>query len=298
MATPSQLLFEFMRERLPAQTTPSSEAMDAVARRAPACLSAAEHLPPDSSPDVQSMRLSDDAFVHTLDYDIRVSKRARQVLLRIQPGQGLVVTIPRRFAKRDVPLVLIEQREWIERNLIAMDERVPDEYKVWPPRTLNLSACGMAVTISYKDPGASSPRSRWHGTEQLSLFVDSQDRAAVTRLIANALKSRARKLLAERIYEHAKQHGFYFKKLAVRAQRSVWGSYSSSGTLSLNYKLIFLRPDLVDYVLLHELAHTRYLDHSPAFWRLVESLHPNARVLDKELNNACRYIPPWLETHR
>jgi len=65
--------------------------------------------------------------------------------------------------------------------------------------------------------------------------------------------------------------------------------------LSLNYKLVFINPHIVDYVLLHELAHTRHLDHSAAFWRFLDGLKPNARQLDRQLKEAGSQVPPWLE---
>lgn len=292
MRNHSQLLFDFMNDRLSLKkSTPVDAAINSVKTESGAAV--AEILQPTKEPETKP---NDDLFVQNLEYRVRVSARARQVLLRVQPGQGLIVTIPKRFAKRDIPAVLKEQRAWIEQNLVAMDARVPDEYRIWPPTVLNLDCCNSVVRIEFKIPDSEKARGKWQGPELLHLYVDPDDRQLASQLIAESLKTRARKLLSTRISELAQQHGFYFKKLAVRAQRSVWGSYSSSGTLSLNYKLIFLRPDLVDYVLLHELAHTRYLDHSPAFWRLVESLHPKARQLDKELNSACRHVPPWLET--
>ena len=94
------------------------------------------------------------------------------------------------------------------------------------------------------------------------------------------------------------RHRLFFARVAVRGQRSVWGSCSSRGTVSLNWKLLFLRPALVDYVLVHELAHTRHLDHSSAFWRLLVSLEPSARALDAELRSAGRFVPHWLEPAR
>ena len=86
-----------------------------------------------------------------------------------------------------------------------------------------------------------------------------------------------------------------YGKLSVRGQRTLWGSYSSSGTLSLNYKLLFLPPELVDYVVLHELAHTRHMDHSRAFWRLLDKMIPGARDLDDQVNDAATLVPRWLE---
>ncbi|HXV97711.1 MAG TPA: M48 family metallopeptidase, partial [Anaerolineae bacterium] len=85
-----------------------------------------------------------------------------------------------------------------------------------------------------------------------------------------------------------------FKRAAIRGQKSRWGSCSSTGTISLNYKLLFLPVSLVRYVLIHELCHTRYLNHSKKFWSLVKQKEPAYKAAQIELRAAWRYVPGWL----
>jgi len=234
-----------------------------------------------------------------LDYTLKVSATARRVYLRVVPGRGLVVTIPRRYPRRDIKRLVEEQRGWIEEALADLHAQTPAAYRQWPPDTLHLAACETTVTIScIPAAAADAAEGRWMSATELQLAVSPDNKVAVAECVAAALKTRARTVLAPRLAELAQQHGFTYRRVAIRGQRTLWGSYSSSGTLSLNYKLLFLPADVVDYVLLHELTHTRHLDHSPAFWQLLETVQPGARTLDATLGDMGLLVPPWLELAR
>jgi predicted metal-dependent hydrolase len=95
----------------------------------------------------------------------------------------------------------------------------------------------------------------------------------------------------------ASQGGFSIDRVAIRCQRSRWGSYaakgSGQGSINLNAQLLFLPLPLVHYVMLHELCHSVVPDHSPGFWELLERHLPDARHLRDKLADAPRYVPPW-----
>ena len=93
----------------------------------------------------------------------------------------------------------------------------------------------------------------------------------------------ARKLLVARTKELAKLGGFTINKVFVKHQKTRWGSCSSRGNINLNAKLVFLRLELRDYVIIHELCHLRHMNHSKAFWSSVQSYIPHAKALQKEL---------------
>ena len=80
----------------------------------------------------------------------------------------------------------------------------------------------------------------------------------------------------------------------MRCQRSRWGSCSARGTISLNLALLFQPEDVVRYLLCHELAHTRHMNHSSRFWRLVAECEPRWRELDAALLQGWRNVPQWL----
>jgi predicted metal-dependent hydrolase len=83
-------------------------------------------------------------------------------------------------------------------------------------------------------------------------------------------------------------------RVSIRCQRTRWGSCSTRGTVSLNCSLVFLRSEVVRYLFVHELAHTRHMNHSAHFWRLVEKIEPDYRRLDRELLAGWRTVPGWV----
>ncbi|MBN2284688.1 MAG: M48 family metallopeptidase [Deltaproteobacteria bacterium] len=101
----------------------------------------------------------------------------------------------------------------------------------------------------------------------------------------------ARKLLLDRLAVLAKTHGFIYNKVTLRNQRTRWGSCSARNTISLNMKLVRLPEDLIDYVILHELAHTRVKNHGPDFWSLLDSLVGDAKDLQARLRNYSALLP-------
>lgn len=221
--------------------------------------------------------------------------------LKVEPGRGLIVTIPRRFARRDVPAFVERHRAWIESSLDKIQRDMPAHFRQWPPTTLTLPAIGQALELSFQRSMDSTlqgqPVVSGNIGTQIPVLItcDPGERAEVASELAIVLKALARQYLPIRLAMLAQEHGMTYRRVQIRGQRTRWGSCSSTGTISLNYKLLFLSPALVDYVLLHELAHTRHMDHSPAFWRQLQSMQADARLQDVQLRQAIRDVPPWLE---
>ena len=88
--------------------------------------------------------------------------------------------------------------------------------------------------------------------------------------------------------------GLSHSAVSIRHQQTRWGSCSSRRLISLNARLLFLPPELVTYVLVPELCHTKHLNHSARFWRSVESYLPDYRQFDRQLRNGGRCMPGWL----
>ena len=106
-------------------------------------------------------------------------------------------------------------------------------------------------------------------------------------VIEKHLRQLATRELPPRVREFSAQHQIAVTRITVRNQKSRWGSCSRRGTISLNWRLI-QTPDFVrDYIILHELAHRRHMNHSVRFWSEVERLCPDFRTAER-----------WLKTHR
>ena len=96
-------------------------------------------------------------------------------------------------------------------------------------------------------------------------------------------KERARQVARQKVAQWNAHLGFTVESIRVKRTRTQWGSCSTNKILNFNYKLLFLDEPLQDYIVIHELAHLRHMNHSPEFWALVESLCPNHRECRRQL---------------
>jgi predicted metal-dependent hydrolase len=229
-------------------------------------------------------------------YDIVVSPRARRVRLRMLPGAPVRVTIPRRFPMREVAGIVREALPWIERTRQRVERAHEVELarRAAPiPASIHLAALELTLPVVLRASDATGVRVRESaGRVVVSGAVD--DEAAVREALRRWVHRTAKGWLPGWLHELGEEHGLTYAAVRVRRQRSRWGSCSSSGTISLNVDLVFLPPDLARYVLVHELAHTRRMDHSPAFWELLERLEPGARAQARRLRAEGReHVPGW-----
>ena len=107
-------------------------------------------------------------------------------------------------------------------------------------------------------------------------------RAPVTPEVER-MRAQAKAELPPRLAALAAQHGFQYKRVFIKNNRGNWGSCSSLGNINLNLRLVSLPQELQDYVMLHELCHLKYLNHSPQFHALLESVCPGHRALEKQI---------------
>src|SRR5262249_1610025 len=100
-----------------------------------------------------------------------------------------------------------------------------------------------------------------------------------------ALRQEAEKLLPLRLSDLAKKHGFKYQSVKIKKMTSRWGSCSAHRLITLNFYLMQLPWPLIDHVLIHELVHTKHLNHSGAFWMEFESIYPGAKKARKQIHN-------------
>lgn len=235
----------------------------------------------------------DDLPPHT----VRVSQRARRVRLVVTPREGLVVVVPRRFPARGVSDVLRSHAAWIERATARTAEKRAhfDALLGAPlPTRVDLPGIGVSWTIALR-PGSGD---RVRGTArdgELVLAGAVGDRAACYEAMRRAVARAARERLPLALGGTEAETGWRASRVTVRRQRTRWGSCSARGSISLNSSLAFLPARLVRFVFVHELAHTQRLDHSPAFWELVQRHEAEWRSCRGELRDAWRHVPAWAE---
>ncbi len=226
-------------------------------------------------------------------FDVRESARARRLSIKVFPRGRVEVVVPKRTRPREVESFVSENSEWIKRARESFAlKHPPEEFKL--PDEIELRALEQTISIRYEPKnGASSVRIRSSGQE-IVLSGQTGNEKRCIQALKRWLTKTARKEFEPRLRVLSDLTGTPFDKLQVRAQRTCWGSRSSTGTISLNLCLLFLEPELVRYLMIHELCHGKHMNHSKRFWRFIGKFEPDYRSLDRELTECRNRVPSWL----
>ena len=226
-------------------------------------------------------RSSGDAFA------VRVSARARRLTARVHVGGRVEIVVPvgvkahavRDFVQRFTP--------WIDRKVAAMQCFAEPAATI--PTRIDLAYTAEQFEVDWQR----APR-REISLDGGRLTVRASDAEQARLKLREWLKQAAQDRLAPPLLELAHDLNYSVERVVIRCQRTRWGSCSTRGTVSLNCSLVFLRPEVVRYLFVHELAHLKHMNHSPGFWRLVQTLEPDYRRLDRELLAGWRTVPLWV----
>lgn len=232
-------------------------------------------------------------------YSVRTSARSRRISLRVSARDGLVVTLPRgtRHAGSAAEAAVRSRLAWATGALARVAHRrslIEAGPEAWLPDEVHLAAFGERWPVEYRHAATRGARARLDGSV-LVVIGDVDSAEACTRALSRWLGRVARDRLPHVVADLAREHGFGFEAVSVRRQRTRWGSCSHAGRISLNRSLVFLPADLVRYVVLHELVHTRRLDHSCDFWSELAALVPETRELRARLKRSSDLVPVWAE---
>jgi predicted metal-dependent hydrolase len=202
------------------------------------------------------------------------SERARRYILRLGRNDEARVTVPRRGTFKEALKFAQRQTHWLEKQL-AHRKLHPPAPSTWTLGTQILFRGEPAVL----ERAGSAVRA---GTEIVASSGEGDLKPAVE---AHFRRLAARELPA-RVFELAAQYGFHVSRVTVRSQRSRWGSCSRRGHISLNWRLVQTPVSVRDYIILHELAHLRHMNHSQRYWEEVSRLCPGYQEAEG-----------WLKSH-
>ncbi|MFZ2971108.1 MAG: SprT family zinc-dependent metalloprotease [Ferribacterium limneticum] len=216
-------------------------------------------------------------------YQLRRSQR-RTIGLAID-HRGLRVGAPTRARIGDIESLIHEHGQWVLDKLAAWRDRAaPGKLEITDGTVI--FALGEPLTVAFTDVG----RSRWQfGPGTLYLRPDATRTAS--DLLEKALREKARTVFTERLAIHAPRLGVGQPPLRLSSARTRWGSCSHHGGIALNWRLVLMPLAIVDYVVCHELAHLKEMNHSPRFWSVVEQLCPGWKARRLELRHLARQIP-------
>ncbi len=221
------------------------------------------------------------------DVEFEKTKRSTNIRITIKPHQGVKVTFPYHVSLTNAFRFVEEKSDWIRKNL----ERI----KTYEPKnTLFLPGIEFKTNehqlVFIKQPseefkirvGNGLIKVMYSNEQQL---VSDTKQQLIRKAINHALKIEAGKILPARVDYLAKKHGLGYSEIRLKNLKSRWGSCSSRNNINLNIHLVRLPCYLMDYVILHELAHTIYKNHGKQFWFFLDKLSGNAKELAREMRN-------------
>lgn len=210
---------------------------------------------------------------------LRRTRQARNVRLKLDSRGIISISLPPRTPLFIAKQLLNESRPNL-RQMLA-------EIKSKQPTYSDGDLIGKSHTLRFETADGDHYN---HRLEQQHLVISRPVLAEPAMLeetifkgINKALRTQAKAYLPRRLQQLADQHGFSFQRTRFGNAGTRWGSCSSEGTISLNISLMQLPFNLIDYVLIHELCHTRQMNHSQSFWLLVEGICPDYKLLRRQL---------------
>lgn len=205
--------------------------------------------------------------------------RARRYVLRMGKRGEVRVTIPRGGSQKEALNLAHKNLAWLEAQWKKHQETKAHDHS-WK-HGCEILFRGQATSLAVVEKN--SIRLVQFAEEEFAVDAVINDiKPAVEQHLWNLAKVE----LPPRVAELAAQHEFNYSRLTVRNQRSRWGSCSPTGTISLNWRLVQMPPSVRDYIILHELTHTRFLNHSAKYWREVKRVCPEYREAER-----------WMKVH-
>ncbi len=214
-------------------------------------------------------------------------RRARRRTIGFQiDDNGLTVSAPRWVPLREVEAAIVEKERWIRTKLA--------EWRQWRARRRlaevrwtcggHVPYLGAPLTLRLRDSTATSALQVSDGVRELHLALPPQaDELQVKDTVQGWLQAEARRVLAERIALLAERIDVKPRAWSLSSARSQWGSCTHDGRIRLNWRLIHFALPVIDYVVAHELAHLKELNHSPRFWSAVAQLLPGFEAARDEI---------------
>jgi len=215
---------------------------------------------------------------HSVPYTLKVSAKRRTIGLRID-GNGLTVHIPRRVSQHTVDHLLQDKADWIARKLTELQDR-PEAF-VWQDGA-TMQYLGQDIRLTLRQD-AKNRALEFDGTRLYVAQPNPDDIKTVQRKVAQWYAKQARTDFTRRIELLAAKLGVSTPPVFLSNAKTRWGSCNSRGEIRLHWRLIQAPPHIIQYVVAHELAHLKEMNHSAKFWAWVEKLCPDYAAARNEL---------------
>jgi predicted metal-dependent hydrolase len=240
------------------------------------------HLPFDVSPRPEKAGRDRQVQLAGEILSYKLVRARRRTIALFVDGDGIVARAPRHVAVDEIEAFMREKERWIRRRLAAPRRRP----FVWEAGA-TLPWLGQSVTLALR-PGGNTIR-----LSSGLLEVGLADEAGLRERVLAWIREQALVLFRERVAALSRALDLTVSGIGLSNARTQWGSCSASGRIRLNWRLMLLPEHLVDYVVAHELAHRRELNHSVRFWDVVAALYPRYREARRELSSLSKTLPEF-----
>jgi predicted metal-dependent hydrolase len=213
-----------------------------------------------------------------LHYQLERRQR-RTVGLKIT-ADGLVIHAPKRILLAQLESIILHKADWIRKKLASISAKQIPAMQWQDSEQLLL--LGNAITLSLAHDLRSRAVNYQPGVLHLAM-PNHNDQAAVARKVLQWYKQQALLDFARRLQLFSTRLGVALPKLLLSGARTRWGSCNSKQEVRLNWRLLQAPPHLINYVICHELAHLKEMNHSAKFWAVVASIYPDYKSAETEL---------------
>lgn len=209
----------------------------------------------------------------------------RNVRITLRHFSGVSVTVPSRVSLRDAEAFVQTKRAWIKKNMKNIREQEQMRTVFSENKRYKTKFHAISIAEQRKEKGGlviKNGKALIYLPMGMDLKTDSAQQY-IRKIIEEVWRHEAKDYLPKRVAHLAEKHGFSFGKVFIRNTKTRWGSCSSANNINLNVHLMRLPGHLIDYVILHELNHTRHKNHGKEFWDTLDKLTGNAKGLSKEI---------------
>ena len=214
-----------------------------------------------------------------ITYTLKRSGKRRSIGLRID-DRGLTVSVPLRASEKWLSSVLQEKARWVVEKLDGWQTCKPPVIRWQDGEPIDY--LGELLVLRVAQGLFATPVQR-HRNELWVFVVDDSETAHIEQAVSHWYRHEAEQFFVQRVTHYAPLLNVVPRAVKLSEAKTQWGSCTAHGSVRLNVQLIKLPERLIDYVVVHELAHLRELNHSAAFWRVVESVCPDYASLRGEL---------------
>jgi predicted metal-dependent hydrolase len=216
-------------------------------------------------------------------------RTSKSIRMRISTQGKLVVSMPYFVPYATAVGFVKKHKEWALTESHKRGTYLYDGMRIGRTHTLH---------IMY-DHEATTPKTRIRGNDVIVRHTQDEDAPAVQtaakKAAIRALRLQALQFLPKRLTDIASNEGYVIGEITIKQLRGKWGSCDQKKNIILNMFLMELPNELIDYVLLHELAHTRQMNHGPDFWTELQAHVPNAKILRRQMREYQPTIPAKIQ---